>query len=260
MGFNLKLYLILWAAGVAGILSFLFVDLSALLASLPVTAGKEMPFPLPVLKVLSLIQPTIILSLAVFVGISLAPKVGLSSPAAAAGAGGGQLGAALKPQILPGFIGGLVGGVAIPATWLLWKPFLAPEFVTRAEAFNRLLPLPTRLLYGGITEELLLRWGMMTFLVWAPWRLLQRGQSRPRAIYFVSAIVISSVVFGIGHLPIASALAVELSVAIVSYVVVANSVFGLIAGHLYWKKGLEAAMIGHITAHLVIVTAVYFGT
>jgi membrane protease YdiL (CAAX protease family) len=98
----------------------------------------------------------------------------------------------------------------------------------------------------------------MTFLVWAPWRLLQREQRRPRAIYFVSAIVISSVVFGLGHLPIASALGVEFTASIVSYVVIANSVFGLIAGYLYWKKGLEAAIIGHIVTHILIVTAVIF--
>lgn len=51
-------------------------------------------------------------SLAVFVGISLAPKVGLSSPAAVAAPGGGQLTSALGPQIIPAVIGGVVGGVA----------------------------------------------------------------------------------------------------------------------------------------------------
>lgn len=260
MSFNTRLFVILCGAGLAGVFSFLFVDLSALLASFPVTAGQELPLSLPVIKVLNLIQPTIILCLAVAVGVSLAPKVGLSSPVAVAAASGGQLSSALKPQIIPGLIGGIIGGFAIPATWLLWKPFLTPEFVTRAEALNRVLPLATRLLYGGITEELLLRWGLMTLSVWAAWRALQRGRSRPGTICFVSAIIISSVVFGIGHLPLASALAVDFTVPIVSYVVTANSMFGLIAGYLYWKKGLEAAMIGHMVAHLIIVTAVYFGT
>jgi membrane protease YdiL (CAAX protease family) len=49
-------------------------------------------------------------------------------------------------------------------------------------------------------------------------------------------------------------------VAIVSYVVVANSVFGLIAGYLYWKKGLEAAVIAHMLTHVILITAIYFGT
>jgi hypothetical protein len=156
-------------------------------------------------------------------------------------------------------IGGLSGALAIILSWLLWRPFLAPSFVTRAESLNKIIPLPTRLLYGGFTEELLLRWGVMTLLVWLAWRLFQKGQGRPRAVYFVSAIVISAIAFGIGHLPIASALATQLTVALVFYIVFANSVFGLIAAFLYWKKGLESAMIAHMAAHVVMVTAMYFG-
>lgn len=260
MNFKTRLFVILWVAGMAGVLSFLLVDLSALLANLPVTAGAKTPFPFPVIKLLSIIQTTIILSLAVFVGIALAPKVGLSSPLAESAAGGGRLIPVLMPQVVPGLVGGLVGGITILLAWLLWKLFLPPEFVRRAEELNKVLPFLTRLLYGGITEELLLRWGVMTLLVWVAWRLLQKKQGKPRTICFVSAIIISSFIFGLGHLPIASALAVDFTVSIVSYIIIANSVFGLIAGYLYWKKGLEAAIIAHMLAHVVIVTAVYFGT
>src|SRR5918993_1365196 len=260
MNFKTSLFLILWIAGMSGVLSFLLVDLSALLANLPVTTGTSMPFPPLLLKLLSTIQTSILLSVAVFVGVALASRVGLSSPAAEAAAGRGNIASALKPQIAPGLTGGLAGGVAILSTWLLWKPFLSAAFVTRAERLNKSLPFLTRLLYGGIIEELLLRWGLMTLFVWLAWRLLQKGQGEPRAIFFVIAIIISSVVFGLGHLPLASALGVDFTVAIVSYVVVANTVFGLIAGYLYWKKGLEAAIIAHMLAHVVIITAIYFGT
>lgn len=255
-----KLFVILWIAGMSGILSFLLVDLSALLRSLPVTAGKEMPFPPRIMGVLSLIQPTVLMSLAVLVGTKLAHKVGLSAPVAEAAAARATPVSALKPQIFPGVIGGIVGGIAILASWLLWKPFLPTLFVTEAEKFNTFMPFLTRLLYGGITEELLLRWGVMTLLVWASWRLFQGGQGRPRAIYFVSAIIISSVIFGIGHLPIAAALGAGFTIPIVAYIIIANSIFGLIAGYLYWQKGLEAAIIAHMSAHLVIVTAIHFGT
>jgi len=260
MNFKTRLFLILWIAGLAGVLSFLLVDLSALLANLPVTAGTGLPFSPLLLKLLSMIQTSILLSVAVFVGVALASRVGLSSPAAEAAAGKGNIASALTPQIAPGVTGGLAGGVAIISTWLLWKPFLPVEFVTRAEGLNKSLPFPTRLLYGGIIEELLLRWGGMTLLVWLAWRLLQKGRGEPRVIFFAIAIIISSVAFGLGHLPLASALGVDFTVAIVSYVVAANSVFGLIAGYLYWKKGLEAAIIAHMLTHVILITAIYFGT
>lgn len=133
------------------------------------------------------------------------------------------------------------------------------EVITLISTFGRFVPLPTRLLYGGITEELLLRWGLMTLLVWAAWRLFQKGQNKPKSAYFVSAILISSIVFGIGHLPIAFLLFPRPTAALVTFVIVANSLFGLIAGYLYWKKGLEAAIIAHMLAHVVMFAASYFG-
>jgi len=259
MNFKTRLFVILWIAGLAGILSFLLVDLSALLAYLPVTSGAKMPFSPLVLSLLSIIQPTVLLTLAVLTGVLLAPRVGLLAPATEAVARGGNLGAALRPQIVPGFVGGLFGGILIILSWVLCKPFLPPEFVVRAEHLNRFLPFLTRLLDGGVTEELLLRWGVMTLLVWAAWRLLQKGRGKPRDSYVISAILFSSVIFGLGHLPLAHALG-KITVSIFFYITIANSTFGLIAGYLYWKKGLESAIIAHMVAHVVIVTAIYLGT
>lgn len=257
MNFKTKLFIILWLAGMAGVLSFLLVDLSALINLLPPT-DEELPLSPVMIKILSVIQPSIILALAVLTGVALASKVGLSAPAAEALAGGKSFVPSIKPQIVPGLIGGLVGAFAIILSWALARPFLPPEFVVKAEVLNKLMPFATRLLYGGITEELLLRWGVMTLLVWALWRLFQRGNDKPRAVWFASAILISSVLFGIGHLPAVAALAVEITVPIAFYIIAANSVFGLIAGFLYWKKGLESAIIAHAFAHVLLITAIYF--
>ncbi len=260
MRFKTRLFVILWLAGLAGVFSFLLVDLNALIAILPIPAGTEIPPITPAFKLLSLVQPAVILSFAVLVGATLASKVGLSSPVAEAAAGGSEsINSAFIPQIIPGIVGGLAGGVLIVLSALLSKQFLPPETIARITELGKLVPLPTRLLYGGITEELLLRWGLMTLLVWAAWRLFQKGRNKPKPVYFVGAIVISSVVFGIGHLPLAFMLLPEATFALTLYVIIANSIFGLIAGCLYWKKGLESAMIAHMSAHVVMLTASYFG-
>lgn len=241
-------------------LSVLLIDLSAVLANLPANAGLEMPFHPLVIKLLSVVQTAILLSIAIFIGIQLARHVGLSAPAAEALARGNSFLSALKPQLLPGVIAGLIAGVAILSSWLLFRPILPPVFVTRAEKLNSAMPLLTRLLYGGITEELLLRWGLLTLLVWAAWRMFHGRRGTPRTIYFIGAIIISSVVFGIGHLPLVSALEVDFTLPIVAFIVLANSMFGLIAGYLYWQKGLEAAIIAHMSTHVVIVTAIQLVT
>jgi hypothetical protein len=250
-----KLFAILWLAGMAGVLTVFLIDLSAVLANLP--GNAELPFHPVIIKLLSIVQTSILLSLAIFIGVRLAPDVGLSAPAAEALARGNSFISALKPQILPGLIAGFIAGVVILSSYLLFRPILPPVFVTRAERLNSSMPLLTRLLYGGITEELLLRWGLLTLLGWVAWRIFQRGRGKPHAIHFVSAIVISSVVFGIAHLPLVKALGVDFTLPIVAFIVLANSLFGLIAGYLYWQKGLEAAIIAHMSTHVVIVTAIH---
>ena len=259
MGTKSRLFLILWVAGMLGVLSFLLVDLEALFAQFSPEVVGQLPPVTWKLKLLGLVQPAVLLSLAVLAGVSLAGRIGLSAPFAEALAAGDQPGPALKSQLKPGLIGGLLGGAVIVLNWLLWKPFLPAEFVARSGAINELLPPLTRFLYGGFTEELLLRWGLMTLLVWLAWRVTQSRQEGPRSLYFAGAIAISSIVFGLGHLPFAYALAHSTSAALMLYVVVVNTLFGLIAGYLYWKKGLESAMLAHMLAHVVILSAILLG-
>lgn len=250
MSSRARLFLILWLAGFVGVLSFQLVDLPVLIAKLPDTQGKPLPLPMAMIRLLSVVQPAVLLGAAVYVGLMLAPRVGLSAPVAQALAERQPFLPALRPQLLPGIFGAAIAAPAIIGCWVLWKPFLSPSFVQRAEEFSRLLPPATRLLYGGITEELLLRWGFMTFLVWAAWKGLQKGKGAPRPAFVVSAIVCSALVFGAGHLPIAIALNGALSFALITYVVFANSIFGVVAGFLYWKKGLESAIVAHALTHV----------
>lgn len=240
-----KQFLVLWLAGMLGVLSTLQLNV-------PIPQGTPLPLPLQYIKLLGLIQPTILLAVAVFVGITLAPKVGLSAPFTAAIARGDRLSTAIKPQVLPGLVGGLLGAIALSTISSLWSPFLPWDFLAKAK--EQPTPLLVRLLYGGITEELLLRWGLMTLLVWLGWRLLQRRKGQPRTRYVVGAIVLSSLFFGMAHLPILFALGSQVTLSLISYILVANSLFGAIAGYLYWRRGLESAMIAHVFAHVGMIT------
>jgi hypothetical protein len=253
-----RLFLILFLLGLTGVVSLLLIDLSKLVPLIPATI--DVPEITPVLKLLSLVQPTLILTVAVVIGVALAPRVGLSAPAAEALAAGGDVLAPLRSQFLPGLVGGVIGGFCILLTSLLSKPFLAATAIDRIAKFSKVLPFPTRIFYGGVTEELLLRWGFMTFIVWAAWRLLQKRQNVPTKGYFTAGILISSLVFGAGHLPVGYMLLRDyFSLALVLFIIFANSAFGIVAGYLYWKRGLESAMIAHIMCHLVLALASWSG-
>lgn len=254
-----RLFFILFSAGFLGVLSFLLVDLSAIVALIPVTPGTEIPVITPIIKVASLIQPTVLLVLATLAGVNLAPKVGLSAPFAEAIASGGDAAKALKPQIIPGLVGGFIGAAAIVLMSVAFKPLLSVEVFERIGKFGKVLGVPTRLLYGGITEELLLRWGFMTLIVWLVWRIFQKRQATPTNSSFIAAILFSALVFALGHLPVALIVFPETIPAVVSFVILANSAFGLVAGYLFWKRGLESAIIAHMFGHVVLVSASYAG-
>ncbi|HKO61983.1 MAG TPA: CPBP family intramembrane glutamic endopeptidase [Pyrinomonadaceae bacterium] len=259
MSYKTRLFVILFLAGLPGVVSILLIDIEALAAALPFRDDSDVPPITPLIKILSLIQPTVLLALAVFTGVALAFKVGLSAPVAEAAADRLHIGSALKSQILPGVVGGVLGGTAIVLASLLWAPLLPPEAVTRISTFQGFVPLPTRLLYGGITEEILLRWGFMTLVVWVTWRFFRKSAPGPDSGVYIAAIVISALLFGILHLPIAYVVFPAFSASLTLFVIVANSLFGVIAGYLFWKKGLESAMIAHTLAHVVMFVANYIG-
>lgn len=257
--FKKRLFLVLFVAAFAGVASFLLVDLAALVALFPVQDGLDVPAITPAIKLLSLVQPAVLLVIAVLIGVVLAQRVRLSAPVAEAIAAGRSVIPALKPQIVPGILGAVVGGMSILLTAAVFKPFIPTESVERISSFTRLIPLATRFLYGGIAEEVFMRWGLMTLLVWIVWRVFQRRLDKPSTISFVVAILVSSFVFGVGHLPVIILLLGGTTTAVVLFVIIANSAFGMVAGYLYWKYGLESAMIAHVLGHVVLATASYAG-
>ena len=208
---------------------------------------RDVPLSAPVwvVSLASLAQSALLVALAVWAGVALAPKVGLHAPAFEAAVTARPLATALRPQLLPGLGAGVLGGLLLVAVGL----YAPAALVDIQKRFNP--PLLARILYGGITEELLLRWGFMTALVWLAWRFLQRRRGSPRTGYLWLAIIASALLFGAGHLPAASVLLGTLSGDVVIFVVGANAAFGVLFGYLFWRYGLEAAMIAHGTAHAV---------
>jgi hypothetical protein len=101
--------------------------------------------------------------------------------------------------------------------------------------------------YGGITEELMMRFFVMSLLA-----LLLRKLAAPG---MWASIVLSAILFGVGHVPAATnAMGVsswsQIPLPILAQIIAFNSIVGLITGWLYWKKGLEAAVVSHFTTDL----------
>ena len=116
--------------------------------------------------------------------------------------------------------------------------------------------VPMRLFYGGITEEVLIRWGLMAPLAWGIWRVRNHGgagSGTPARTTMWATVVLSAVLFGVGHLPAATA-SYSLTISLIAQVVSLNSAVGLGFGWLYWRNSLETAMVAHMMFHVILIT------
>lgn len=228
--------------GVAGLVPALIGQLGALPADLPLSPSA--------LMAASLAQATVLIAGATAVGTVLAQRLGLRSHIAERFAGGPPVTPALAAET-PLAVGlGLASAAGIIGLDLVLRPLLPPAFLATLQATPYAMStLVSGLLYGGIAEELLMRWGIMSFVAWCGWRVAQRGDGQPTPAVMWLAIVIAAVLFGLGHLPAAATLA-PLTPAFVLRTVLLNSIAGIVTGWLFWRRSLEAAMIAHMAVHV----------
>ena len=112
------------------------------------------------------------------------------------------------------------------------------------------MPLLTRLLYGGIVEELLLRWGIMSLFVWLAWRRERRAPAGPVLVRLDGSWLRPPLLFAAGHLPVLHLLIPDPPAWLIGLVLAANALPGMLFGWLFWRRGLEAAIGAHALAHL----------
>jgi membrane protease YdiL (CAAX protease family) len=141
-----------------------------------------------------------------------------------------------------------IGVMAGLVPWFLFKvfePALPSAFLEAAPAHDP--PLLVRLLYGGITEEVLVRWGLMSWLAWLVARFSRQSEHRERRARW-AAMVVASLLFGAGHLPYAFHVAGRPDGVLAVYIVLANLPVGLAAGSAFILGGIELAMLTHAVA------------
>ena len=152
----------------------------------------------------------------------------------------------------------VAGGVLIVVLDAVMMAFVAQDLpqsvlgATRPTVLDVFAYVPVRFLYGGITEELMLRFGLMSVLVFVGWRITGRRADGPQPAVVWAAIVIAAVLFGLGHLP-ALAQSVTLTPVLVARTVLLNDRTPATVGWLYWRRSLEAAMVAHASFHVPLV-------
>jgi hypothetical protein len=203
--------------------------------------------------VLSLVNPTLLLALGVWAGCKCARVVGLVSFLDERVVNGTPIWPRVKPALRLALLAGI--GVALISD-VLDAAFKSSMGAAWAEIEARhahdttvLADLVTGVTYGGITEELMLRWGFMSVVACGVRGLTGRGSAPIAPAKMWSAILLAAIVFGIGHLPAVHTL-VPLTAVIVTRTVLLNALAGVAFGWLFWRRGLEVAMVAHASTHL----------
>ncbi|HEX6925534.1 MAG TPA: CPBP family intramembrane glutamic endopeptidase [Longimicrobiaceae bacterium] len=248
--------LALFAPGLVGILSLLPMMRTTAESIRAMPGGPDLPT--PALQAVLLINPLVLLLAGVGVGTALAPRVGLRSHLAELVRGVRRRGRPIPTELARAMAAGALTGIALVVLDALSLPMMGggvddPSVldVSRPRSLSMTL---TGILYGGITEELISRWGLMSLVVWILWRVAQRGQDRPRPWIAWSGIVVAAVLFGAGHLG-AVAAEVALTPLIVARTVALNSIGGVVFGWLFWRYSLESAMVAHAMVHVAFTLA-----
>ena len=239
---NWKLFFILLASCVAA---------SVLVVPYQLALTQVKPELSPMQIVLSaIVNALIMFAVATFLGLFFSKKVAMGLPILEGILKKENKTKELKGILLPSVLWGILAGVLIV---ILSIPFnkMIPEFQgspVSAPAWKGFLAS----FYGGIAEEVLLRLFVVSLLVWITFKIKKSRDGSPTVFGVWLSIVLAAVLFGLGHLPATMQIVESLNGIIVARAVVLNGAAGIIFGWLYWKRGLESAMIAHFSTDIVL--------
>jgi membrane protease YdiL (CAAX protease family) len=210
---------------------------------------KHIGQPIIIIFLLQLFQSAILFSVAIIIGLYLIKKINFHLPLLEAVIAHKDYKNVIKDI---SFISVLLG--CITALTIYTTDHLFTFYGATISTSQNLAPLWQKLLaafYGGITEEILMRLFLMTLLIWIGIKLTK--QKKPSQTIIIISILLAAIIFGLGHLPITASLT-KITPIIITRAIILNGIGGIVFGWLFWKKGLEAAMIAHFTTDIFLLT------
>ncbi len=207
--------------------------------------------PLWVLALLQSAQGFVLMAAAAGLGLLIGHQIGLGAPLLEGLLAGNLVTTQAQAMIAPA----LILGIASSAVLLLLE--ITVFWPRLPQAMRTEFPIPAlwkRLLasfYGGIDEEILCRLFLLSGLAWLIGFVWHVPGGGPTLGALWLANILAAVLFGLGHLPTTASL-VQLTPLLIGRAILLNGIVGVVCGYLFWQYGLEAAMLAHFSADLVL--------
>lgn len=158
-----------------------------------------------------------------------------------------------KRSLLVTLVIGLVGGLLMLFDYFTFAKVIPQVAASYTKEAYSMLRLSASVIYGGIVEEIMLRWFFMSLFAFTLWKVFDRHKEKEHISkwVYIAANISSAMLFAAGHLPATIASFGGLSGIIIFRCFLLNGGLGIIFGWLYRKNGLQYAMIAHAMAHIV---------
>jgi hypothetical protein len=251
--FNWKVFFVLWGASVLSVIALIPYVLTLQQPQL-----ANLPIPLTVLIPIQIAQNAIIFAVVVAAGMFFAYRSGLGAPILEGYCAGEKISGRLKAIIAPSIMLGVVGSLIVVALDVfVFAPALKAELGALADTLSAPNANPPAWqgflasFYGGIAEEVQLRWLVLSLFAFLGKFIHHTAAGRPTVTVLWMANILAAVLFGLGHLP-ATSLLIPLTPLVITRAIVLNGLVGLATGYLYFTKGLESAMLAHFSADIVL--------
>jgi len=194
-----------------------------------------------ILALTAAVQSGVLTFIATFVGIKTARRVGLLKPIALTRAGS-----------IAAAVFALVTALVITLSdKLLFAP-LIPELAAQSSAYEfSPIYFASGLVYGGIIEELLMRLFLMSGIALGLWKLFDRSaHEKPSNWVFIASIIAAAALFALGHWG-ANEMLYGMNPVVFTRMMILNGIGGIFFGWLYWKHGIQHAILAHAGTHLI---------
>ena len=244
---NTSLIILLIALGIPGII----VTARSFTKTLAAVVEKKDPDKIPsttTLRTAHIAQSVVLLVAAVVGGYLAGESLGLAEPLFLSAFAHGQFLLGWLLQSFTPYLLILVSTAVFLALYYgLFRRILDSKTVHATETMRTSLGYVGRLLYGGVNEEILIRYGALNFFAWIVITVFDTSNE----LGFWLPIVLAALIFSIMHIPSALAVGAQKSSVFYAAVLVLNGLVGITYGYLTLQFGLAFAILGHVLLHAV---------
>jgi membrane protease YdiL (CAAX protease family) len=208
------------------------------------------PVPLPVMISIAALQIGLVSFVLSWIGLKLTERTGLTLPLIQTWIVEKKKPVMDRQALKLALISGAIGSFFMILTDLfLFQPHM-PK-LGNGEGVVWWKATLAGVLYGGIVEEVLMRLFLMTLIIWLLSFIFKKYRETIPSTFYWIGIILAALLFSAGHLPATEVLYGELNTLIIARSFILNGVLAIFFGYLFWKKGLEYAMIAHMMLHVV---------